>query len=102
MIKTLKTYIAKVEVPVYASFLAVLNEPLVLILEELDAQVQCFCLKKITHILSSQDEDLVIDFLPINVTNSFKLLYLDSMASLFGRIGLRCDVSFWLPKKGAL
>ena len=45
-----------------------LNEPLVLILEELDAQVQYFCLKEITHILRGQDKDLVIDFLPIEVT----------------------------------
>ena len=78
-----------------------LNEPLVLILEELDAQVQCFCLKEITHILRGQDKDLIIDFLPIEVTNCFKLLYLNSMASLFGRIGLGYVVSFWLPNKRA-
>ena len=78
-----------------------LNESLVLILEELDAQVQYFCLKEITHVLRGQDKDLIIDYLPIeSYKNSFKLLYLDSMASLFGRIGLRYDVSFWLPNEG--
>lgn len=45
-----------------------LNESLVLILEELDAQVQYFCLKEIAHILRGQDKDLIIDYLPIKVT----------------------------------
>jgi len=96
----IKTYIAKVEPPVYASFLAVFDEPLVLILEELDAQVQYFRLKEIAHVLRGQDKNLVIDFLPIDVTNSFKLLYLDRVASLFGRTGLGYVVCFRLADEG--
>jgi hypothetical protein len=54
----------------------VLDEPLTLILEELDAQVQYFCLKEIAHVLRGQDKDLVIDFLPKDVTlvSSYSIL----------------------------
>jgi hypothetical protein len=54
----------------------VLDEPLILILEELDAQVQYFCLKEIAHVLRGQDKDLVIDFLPKDVTlvSSYSIL----------------------------
>jgi hypothetical protein len=79
----------------------VLDEPLILILEELDAQVQYFCLKEIAHVLRGQDKDLVIDFLPKDVTNHVKLLYLDRVASLFGRTGLRYVVCFRLAGEGA-
>lgn len=78
-----------------------LDESLILILEELDAQIQYFRLKEIAHVLRGQDKDLVIDFLPIDVTNHVKLLYLDRVASLFGRTGLGNVICFWLSDEGA-
>ena len=76
-----------------------LDEPLVLILKELDAQVQYFCLKEIAHILRGQDKNLVIDFLPIEITNHVKLLYFDRVASLFSRIRLGYVLGFCLTDK---